>query len=364
MAAVDPVGLDPAAPAARGWIALQLALALRPELAACAVQEHRDPMRALAALADHVAAPKTAAIDAARQALVASGARLVPLLHPAYPPQLARLPDPPTVLSVIGDLACLQAPCVAIVGPRAASAYGLAVARSLGEELAAQGAVVVSGLARGVDAAAHEGALCTGRTVAVQACGPERVYPAFHRKLASRIARAGALLTEMPPGTPPRPPYFPLRNRTISALCRAVVVVEARHRSGSLITARHALAQGIDVLAVPGPVDARTSEGTNALLRDGAAPALDASDVLPLLGLSSTPELGSAGVRAPGRGGADTDLASDLQVIVKALRHEPATPDALARRLSMAIEVVSASLLELELVGRVTRDRDGRIRVL
>lgn len=357
-------GLDPATPSARGWIALQLAHALRPELAARVVREQGDPMRALAVLRTRGAAPSAAAIDDARQGHVASGSRLVPLLDPAYPPRLARLPDPPVVLSVIGDFTCVMAPCVAIVGPRAASAYGLSVARSLGEDLAAHGAVVVSGLARGVDAAAHEGALRAGRTLAVQACGPERVYPAFHRGLASRIRRAGALLTEMPPGTPTRPPYFPLRNRIISALCRAVVVVEARHRSGSLITARHALAQGVDVLAVPGPVDAPTSEGTNALLRDGAAPALDASDVLPLLDLPSPAETRSPRAGGPGRSKPDADLLPELQVVVRALRQEPATPDTLARRLCLAIDVVSAALLTLELAGRIARDRDGRLRVL
>jgi DNA processing protein len=351
-----PSGLDPAAPAARSWVAIQLALALRPEQAARTLLELRDPARALASLRQWVATPDDAQVDEACRRLVEARARLLPLLDPGYPESLAALRDPPAVLSIIGNLDCLRAPCVAIVGPRAATAYGLSVARSLASDLAAAGAVVVSGLARGVDAAAHEGALSAGgQTVAVQACGPERVYPASHRDLARRIARRGALVTEMPPGSEIRPAFFPLRNRIISALCRAVVVVEARHRSGSLITANHAANQGITVLAVPGPVDAPTSEGSNALLRDGVAPVLDASDVLPLLGLP-TP---SATPRGQGDG-----LSPAGRRIFEALRHEPSTPDALSRRLCCPIAELSAELALLELLGCIARDRDGRLRAL
>jgi DNA processing protein len=351
-----PSGLDPAAPAARSWVAVQLALALRPELAARTLLELRDPALALASLRHRVATPEDAQVDLACRQLAEARARLLPLLDSAYPQSLAALRDPPAVLSVIGDLECLRAPCVAVVGPRAATAYGLSVARSLAFDLAAGGAVVVSGLARGVDAAAHEGALSAGgQTVAVQACGPERVYPASHRDLAARISRRGALVTEMPPGTEIRPAFFPLRNRTISALCRAVVVVEARHRSGSLITANHAANQGVSVLAVPGPIDAPTSEGSNALLRDGVAPVLDASDVLPLLGLptpSATPGSRGDALSAAGRR------------ILEALRQEPSSANALSRRLCCPIAELSAELAVLELLGCIGRDRDGRLRAL
>ena len=197
-------------------------------------------------------------------------------------------------------LAALAAPCVAIVGPRAPTAYGRVVARALARALASAGLVVVSGLARGVDAEAHEGALdAGGRTIAFQACGPERVYPAEHRRLAARIAASGAVVSELPPGTPPRAPHFPLRNRLISGLSLAVVVVEAREQSGTLVTARHAAEQGVDVLAVPGPIDAPTSRGTNRLLRDGAKPLLDVRDVLDAIGIRVQPPAAArAGRRA------------------------------------------------------------------
>ncbi len=208
-------------------------------------------------------------------------ARLLPFSSDAYPERLRRLVDAPPLLVVRGDPSVLRAPAVAIVGARAATHYGRTVARDLAATLARAGLVVVSGLAVGVDAAAHEGALeAGGLTVAFQACGPDRVYPAVHRRLADRIARAGAVVSELPPGTPPRSPHFPLRNRLISASSLAVVVVEARRRSGSLITARHAADQGVDVFAVPGPITAPTSQGPNRLIQDGAIPLLTPTDIL------------------------------------------------------------------------------------
>lgn len=347
------IGMDPRSPAARDWIALQIELALAPQAAAEALRALGDPRRALARERPGRSLPARR-VEAAREAFCRAGARLLPLLGDDYPEHLSRIPDPPALLGVLGDPGVLRAPMVAIVGARAASAYGLSVAGSLAASLVTAGVVVVSGLARGVDAAAHEGVLAAGgRTVAVQACGLDRVYPAAHHRLARRIALRGAVLSEMPPGTPPRGPYFPLRNRIISGLCTAVVVVEARMRSGSLVTARHALAQGVEVLAVPGPVDVPTSEGPNALLRDGAAPALDASDVLAVFGL-----LPSERPAPP----APPALPRSQSEVVEALQHEPATADQLGERLKRPVAELALDLVELELAGRVRRDRDGRLR--
>jgi len=351
---------DPAAPGAlrdpllRAWVAVQLELALAPELAVDALRVDRDPRRALRRLrpAACVDAPH---VDHALRVLARLGARLLPYCSPAYPWRLSQLRDPAPLLSVVGACSALSAPAVAIVGARAATVYGRTVARRLAADLARAGVVIVSGLAYGIDAAAHEGALeAGGRTVAVQACGPDQIYPARHRGLAARIARSGALVTELPPGTPPRRAHFPLRNRLISGLARALVVVEARERSGSLITVRHALDQGIDVFAVPGPITAPTSAGPNQLLRDGAQPVLDADDVLAVLGLASD--------RAPARPRAP--LARKLREIVSALERAPAAQDELARALGRTVGDLALDLLELELEGRIQRDRDGRLRVV
>ena len=173
----------------------------------------------------------------------------------AYPPRLTTIPDPPVAFWARGDLAVLGRPSIAVVGSRRATPSGLAVARQLAADLAGEGFCVVSGLARGIDGAAHAGALAAGGvTVAVLGCGADIIYPREHARLATEILASGVVLSEFSPGTPPLPEHFPLRNRIISGLARAVVVVEASDHSGSLITARMALEQGRDVLAVPGNV--------------------------------------------------------------------------------------------------------------
>jgi len=349
--------LDPSDPGCEGalrpWLAFQHALALEPTRAARALRSAGwDPLRALAL--SGAPPPSEADVAAAHATLLRVGARVLPLPAAGYPWRFALLREPPPVLAVRGDLSLLSRRAVAIVGARAATAYGRAVARRLAADLAASGLVVVSGLARGIDAAAHEGALeAGGATVAVLACGPEQVYPPEHRGLASRIAASGALVSELPPRTPPRPAHFPLRNRLISGLSEALVVVEARVKSGSLHTVRHALDQGIDVLAVPGPVDSPTSAGPNLLLRDGAAPALDASDVLAVLA-------GPARV-APS---AEPALSPEQGALLASLRREPASRDGLSRRLGVSPQALAAPLLELELGGRVVLDPDGRWRAL
>jgi DNA processing protein len=351
---LDPADSRPAARAALGdWLALQRALSLKPELAVKLVRRYLDPRRALAASSSALGSfDRRAEIAALGQA----GAIGVPILSPAYPVQLAALADPPPLLLLRGDAGVLSGPAVGIVGARAATVYGKHVARSLAADLAREGVVVVSGLARGIDAEAHRGALESGgRTIAVQACGIDRVYPREHRALADQIAESGAVISELPLRTSPRRAFFPLRNRLISGLSAAVVIVEARERSGSLITATHAANQGRDVFAVPGPITAPTSRGTNRLLRDGAFAALGADDVLEELGVARAD-------RPPQRAGDGT--AGPHQEILDALSDEPASRDELTRRLGREIAQLSVGLLELELDGRIEEDRDGRLRVV
>jgi DNA processing protein len=344
--------LDPADPRSevaeslRDWLIFQRELALDPVAAAELLRATGSPRKALAASRRRGrAAPSD--LEAETERLRAAGARALPLLSPAYPPRLARLRDPAPLLLVRGDVDALAAPSAAIVGSRAATAYGA-------------GVVVVSGLARGIDGAAHRGALdAGGRTVAVLACGPDRVYPASHRGLARRIESQGAVVSEFPLGTRPLRAFFPLRNRLISGMASAVVIVEARERSGSLITAGHAANQGVDVFAVPGPITAPTSAGPNRLLRDGAYVALEAADVLRELGIPAPAGTVPSGSASAGDASRRTASA---RAILDALEREPATRDELGRRLARAPEQLALDLLELELQGQVVEDRDGRWR--
>jgi DNA processing protein len=266
---------------------------------------------------------------------------------PAYPPLLAAIPDPPTTLWLRGDadLARLVAPCVAVVGARSCSGYGRVVARMLGSELAAAGVVVVSGLARGIDGEAHRGALQAGGvTVAVLGCGVDRDYPASHRELAARIVAAGGLIvSEYEPGVEPAPWRFPARNRVIAGLSLATVVVEARERSGALITADFALEDGREVMAVPGEITSVLSHGTNSLLRLGATPVTSTTDVLEALGV--TPPA-PAPVEQSGVAGRLLELLSSA----------PSTADELVRRSGLDAGTVAAALVELELAGAASAD--------
>ena len=234
-----------------------------------------------------------ASLDAAAQALDASaprGYQVVPLGDARYPALLACTTDPPPVLWVRGDLRCLEAPAVAVVGSRGATVYALQVGRRLGAELAERGVVVVSGLARGVDSAAHEGCLgAEGATVAVIGSGLDHIYPREHEALADRISTKGLVMSELAPSGKPLAEHFPLRNRIISGISLAVVVVEASEKSGSLITAGCALRQGRDVMAVPGSVLSGRNRGSHALLKDGAKVVETADDILGDMGwISST----------------------------------------------------------------------------
>ncbi|MDJ0870051.1 MAG: DNA-processing protein DprA, partial [Myxococcota bacterium] len=317
-----------------------------------------DPDRALRALrapAARVLIPD-AALESLRCGLLRAGVRGLPFGSPRYPRRLAILPDAPPLLLFRGSLAFLERPGVALVGARDATASGCALAQRLARDLVGLGFAVISGLARGIDAAAHRGALeAGGPTAAVLGCGPDRVYPARHARLGAEVVARGALLSELPPGTPPLPHHFPLRNRIISALCRAVVVVEARPHSGSLITARHALDQGRELLVVPGPVGAPPHEGSNRLLREHAHVLLEALDVPRALEWSPVPDA----VEAP-RPPADPVA----RAILAALGQEPASRDELAARLGLAAAALDRALLPLELEGRVVGERDGRLRVV
>lgn len=224
------------------------------------------------------------ATEAMRAARVA-GMHILTWSDTGYPTLLATIADPPPVLWIRGQVDALRTPAVAVVGSRAGSAYAREVGRELGSALAARGVTVVSGLARGIDAAAHQGALAAdGRTVAVMGSSVDIVYPPEHTGLVAAVTGRGAVVSELPPGTGPRPAHFPMRNRLISGLSRAVVVVEAAERSGSLITARLALEQGREVMAVPGNALSGRNRGAHALIKDGAKLVETVDDILVEIG--------------------------------------------------------------------------------
>jgi len=260
-----------------------------------------------------------------------------------YPSLLAATADPPLGLFVRGRLDDL--PTVAIVGSRKATPYGLQVARLLGEELGRAGVVMVSGMARGVDEAAHRGALAAdGSSWAVWGTGPDRIYPAEHAGLAEELAVKGALITEYPPGTPPRRHHFPERNRILSGLVRAVVVVEAAARSGALITARLAMEEGREVLAVPGNIFSKLSVGPNTLLRVGARPLLTPRDLFEAIGCEPP---------------AETTSSPEEGVLRFIGSGEALTADEIAARAEIAVGEVLGDLLSLELAGEISRGADG-----
>jgi len=269
-----------------------------------------------------------------------------------YPSLLAAIHDPPPGLYLRGNGSpeLLDAPAVAIVGARACSAYGRSVARSLARDLAAAGLVVVSGLARGVDGEAHRGALDAGGiTLAVLGCGIDRDYPAAHGELARRISERGLVLSEYEPGVEPAPWRFPARNRIIAGMARATVVVEARERSGALITADFALEEGREVLAVPGEITSALSAGTNALLRLGATPVTRSDDVLESLGV------------VPVRQTVSASLGPEANALLERLRDGARTADELVRLADVDPAQGSAALIELELAGKVALE-DGVYR--
>jgi len=283
--------------------------------------------------------------------LSARGYRFVARSDGAFPPLLGAIHDPPPGLFLrgAGAEALLSRQAVAIVGARACSPYGRQVARRLGRELAAAGLVVVSGLARGVDGEAHRGALeAGGLTVAVLGCGIDRDYPAAHRQLAREISDAGLIVSEYAPGVEPAPWRFPARNRIVAGLCAATLVVEARERSGALITADLALEEGREVFAVPGEITSALSVGSNALLRLGATPCTGAADVLESYGIVPAEE------RLP-------ELGDRASAVLERVCEAAATADELARATELGAGELAAVLTELELAGAVTVE-EGIVR--
>ena len=300
------------------------------------------------------------------------GARLLVLDQPDYPPLLAMLEDAPPVIAVQGDIALLATRSVAVVGGRNASANGQRMAETLGADLARH-LTVVSGLARGIDAAAHHGALATGRTVAVVAGGLDMPYPPEHAALQARIVETGAVVAEAPLGTAPQARHFPRRNRIVAGLALGVVVVEAAQRSGSLITARIAQEAGREVFAVPGyPTDPR-SRGANDLLRQGAVLTETAEDVLDNLPAHPIyPDLPASGAPTPpglAEPAADTpddalDLPSVLSQVIDLLGPSPTAVDDVVRRCQFSPAAVMVALLELELAGRLEMLPGSRVALL
>ena len=291
----------------------------------------------------------------------AEGVTVTMLGEVGYPPALLDLPDPPPVLFSLGDIGVLERPAVAVVGTRDPTPYGERMATRLARELAAAGAVVVSGMARGIDAAAHRAALALGEpTAAVLGGGANVPYPVAHRELLARIARSGAAISEHPCGTRPGPGAFPRRNRLIAALARITIVVEAGYKSGALLTATLASQIGRAFAAVPGPIDMPQSAGANQLLRDGAAVIATVDDALALAGLTRLPAALDA--RRLGQPGEAESIATPDAVAAKiwdVLRHGPASLDTLVRATGAAPRVVLGHLTALEVKGLARHDPGG-----
>ena len=365
---------------------------------AAAALDALPAIAAAAGIADYAACPRGVAeaeLSAGRRA----GARLIRIGDPDYPALLVQIPDAPPVLWVRGSLTPLERPVVAVVGARNASSLGLRMARGLAHGLVEAGLTVAAGLARGIDTAAHE-ASCAAGTVAVMAGGIDVIYPAENRSLADRICETGCLVTEQPPGLEPVARHFPGRNRIVSGLSTGVIVIEAAHRSGTLITARCAADQGREVMAVPGhPIDARAA-GCNALIRDGATLVRNAADVVAALGeMGVAADAGSgAGASRPGaaivhghvdsagpvgqdqphsaghgwrtgsreggpQGSADTDrpLAPLRTRLLALMGPSPTEEDTLLRDLAVTPAQLAPVVLDLELEGVVVRLPGGRL---
>ena len=389
------------------WLRLSLAPGLKPAalrllLGAFGLPEAivAQPREALAEVAGETAAravqtPQGPAFDAQLDAVLAwreqPGNQIVTLDDPAYPPALLTMPDPPPLLYIKGRLDLLHTRAVALVGSRSATPQGVEDARRFARELSAAGVTVVSGLALGIDAAAHRGGLeGVGGTVAVIGTGADLVYPAAHHALARQITAQGTIMSEWPLGTPARAANFPQRNRLIAGLVSAVVIVEAAMRSGSLITARLANEMGRDVFALPGSIHAPLSRGCHRMIKQGARLVETPDEVLEELGFARRP-VSNMG-RAPKRSGplenADLRVSSggqasqattaafavpppsapclqpapepDAQRLLAALGHAPTTLEILAARTEMEDAALHATLLRLELAGEVTLLPGGR----
>ena len=282
--------------------------------------------------------------------LEGEGRGLITLADERYPERLKEIAAPPLLLFYQGDVELLSQPQIAIVGARAATAAGLETAKGFAAELSRRGLVITSGLALGIDGAAHRGAIeAQGKTIAVCATGLDRVYPARHRALAHEISANGVLISEFPPGTPPLPEHFPRRNRLISGLSLGVLVVEAAPESGSLITARLALEQGREVFAIPGSIHAPQSRGCHALIRQGAKLTETVHDVLEELHEFMHDEAAFEETSASPQ----PKLEPMQQRVLDALGFDSASFDDLVERTSLPLENLSSALLALELQGHI-----------
>ena len=352
-------------------LAAWLRLSLTPGVPADAMRRllaaMGSPQEVLAAsrgtLAHHVPQAVAAAIQkgAAEDALAAATAwlddpanRIVTLADAEYPRQFLQIPDPPPLIYAKGRLELLNRRALAIVGSRNATAQGAANAESFARSLSEAGLTIVSGLALGIDAAAHRGGLAgVSSSIAVVGTGLDIVYPARNRALAHELAQHGAMISEFPPGTPPVSTNFPRRNRLISGLAVGCVVVEAALGSGSLITARSALEQGREVFAIPGSIHSPLAKGCHALIKQGAKLVESAADILEELQL---PAAGAAGAFS------DAPADDDCSLVLETLGYEPCDLDALAARCDMTIARVSAALTQLEIDGRVAALPGGRFQ--
>lgn len=326
------------------------------------------------AACDWLANPNLQQMEAGLAWLNIAGNHIIPLGHQHYPPLLAKISNPPPLLFVTGKLENLSKLQIAIVGTRNPSEGGRNTAWEFANKLAAKGYVVTSGLAIGIDAAAHEGALAAGSTIAVSATGLDRVYPAVNHDLAHRIVATGAMISEFSPGTPVRRESFPQRNRIISGMCLGVLVVEAAADSGSLITARAAIEQGREVFAIPGSIYNPLVKGCHALIRDGAKLAETIEDIieelesvikrlfidplanqLPLLpAVAPNTQTSNTTILKP------EQLSSEAKTILDCLGHDPVSLDALIQRSKLPAHTVSSALTDLEIDGYVTSVPGGR----
>jgi len=305
-----------------------------------------------------------AQVERTLQWVDAPGRHILTLADKAYPRQLLTIADPPVLLYVAGDPARLAGPALAVVGARSATPGGEDNARAFARHLAGHGWTVVSGLAQGIDAAAHEGALQAGPagagTVAIMGTGIDRIYPAVHRDLAHRIAANGALVSELPLGMGALKHHFPQRNRLVAGLSRGVLVVEAARQSGSLITARLAAESGREVFAIPGSIHSPLSRGCHALIRQGAKLVETAQDIADELAPAGGAPAADAKRAAPAQAGP----AAPTHPLLNALGHDPLHLDALQARTGLDAATLQAQLLELELAGQVARIDGGRFQRL
>lgn len=369
------------------WLRLSMAPGLRPGALRAMLNTFglpvailAQPFALLAAATDEASARAALALPGAEftrylDAVLAwrelEGNAIVTLDDPAYPPALLTMPDPPALLYVKGRLDLLHAKGVAVVGSRSATPQGVEDAERFSRALSNAGLVVVSGLALGIDGAAHRGAL-TGRgsTIAVIGTGADLVYPAAHQPLARQIAAAGAIVSEWPLGTPARAANFPQRNRLIAGLAGGVLVVEAAMRSGSLITARLANEMGRDVFALPGSIHAPLSRGCHRMLKQGAKLIETPEEILEELGFMPPQPAGSSATTlwngVPPRPAemplpaGESNLGPDAQTLLAALGHAPATLEILAARTDMRDAALQSTLLQLELAGYLTVLPGGR----